>query len=573
MKKKMLASIVALSSMSLGIVGVSAGLSGAAVANPTVLTEETNVGVTFTNNFNPVDTSSISTEMALNSLSYEPLIQFDSLKAGVWYPWLATAETFSNGGKTVTFTIRSGAKWSDGSALTAAQVAATFNTINTVSALNVGGLPALASPATSSGQNVVLTYSTPQYSNEVALGSTLIFPTSQFSTAADATKTVANTAVVGDGPFIPTSYSSTVIKYTYNKHFWGTTPYVTEVNIPYIASNQAATEALAAHQLDWAGNDIPQIQSTYLNLDPKHNHYYYAPGSTVTLWMNVGSKAPDVSKDCLADANFRYAVSQAMNRSQLSSIGETGYEPPATSDSGLMPSQAAYQGTYKNDYGNLMGWTSAHVSTFLTSKGYVMGNDGYFKVGAGAASATGLAVGTECYFVVQDPSAYSDYAEDSQLIAATLQSDGIHADAMGVTTGEWYGNYLSGNFDAMVHWGNGGTNPYTQFQNWLDDSALSNGVDSSADYGAYQNASAQTLLSNLAANAVGTAGFQTAVTALSAIMATQVPEAPILYGADWDVYSTARFDGWVTPTNQYGYPGPGQVDLPLILTKLVKAKA
>ena len=150
-------------------------------------------------------------------------------------------------------------RWSNGSALTAAQVAATFNTINTISALNVGGLPALASPATSSGQNVVLTYATPQYSNEVALGSTLIFPTSQFSTAADATKTVANTAVVGDGPFIPTSYSSTVIKYTYNKYFWGTKPYVTEVHIPYIASNQAATEALAAHQLDWAGNDLSLI--------------------------------------------------------------------------------------------------------------------------------------------------------------------------------------------------------------------------------------------------------------------------------------------------------------------------
>ena len=57
-------------------------------------------------------------------------IEFDSLKAGVSYPWLATKYAWSNGGKTLTFTIRTGVKWSDGSAFTPADVAATFNLVN-----------------------------------------------------------------------------------------------------------------------------------------------------------------------------------------------------------------------------------------------------------------------------------------------------------------------------------------------------------------------------------------------------------------------------------------------------------
>ena len=109
---------------------------------------EGNTGVTFTNNFNPFDSSSFASQMSVCSLVYEPLFEFDTIKAGTAYPWLATAYAWSNGGKTLTFTIRSGVKWSDGSAFTPADVAATFNGVNNNPAANIYGLPALASPAT-----------------------------------------------------------------------------------------------------------------------------------------------------------------------------------------------------------------------------------------------------------------------------------------------------------------------------------------------------------------------------------------------------------------------------------------
>jgi len=82
---------------------------------------------------------------------------------------------------------------------------------------------------------------------------------------------------------------------------------------------------------------------------------------------------------------------------------------------------------------------------------------------------------------------------------------------------------------------------------------------------------AQAALTQLAASRPGTPAFQTNVNKLSAVIINNVPVAPILYGADWDVYSTARFTGWVTDKNQYAYPGPAGNSLAYVVTKLKKS--
>ena len=573
MKKKFLSSGVAIATLTIGLVSTN-GLQSGAVSNPTVLTEETNVGVTFTNNFNPADSQSTSTQMATNGLSFEPLIQYNSLKPGVWYPWLATKEVFNSTGQKVTFTMNPKAVWSNGVKLTAQDVANEFNAMSTNGSLNVFGVPTLAAPATYTATTVTLTYTTPQFSNREALGGVMIFPVTgdpgipANSIITSGNQQLMNTDVIGSGPYLPTGYSGQLLKYTASPH-WNLTkkPYVTGVNIPYFASNQAATEALVSHQLDWAGNDIPQIQTTFVGRDPKHNHFYYPAGSTVTLWFNTSLSAPSGQRSCLHDGNFRYAISMAMDRNQLASIGETGFAKPATSSSGMTPSQLAYQGKYKNNL-PLNGWTLKQVSKFLLSKGYTLDSSSYWQVtGAAAQKATQLQQGTECSFSIQDPTGYSDYAEDEQLISASLQGVHINVNTIGVTTGQWNTNIFTHNFDAMIHWGAGGTNPYSQFENWLGDPANTGG---STNYGEYANPAAQQILVAMAATQLGTPQFQAQANKLSAIMTSDVPAAPILYGPDWDVYSTARFTGWVTPSNQYAYPGPGGNSVGFVLTRLTK---
>jgi peptide/nickel transport system substrate-binding protein len=51
-------------------------------------------------------------------------------------------------------------------------------------------------------------------------------------------------------------------------------------------------------------------------------------------------------------------------------------------------------------------------------------------------------------------------------------------------------------------------------------------------------------------------------------MSTEVPVAPLLYGADWDEYSTTQFTGWPTASNPYMDPSPNDPELPYILMHL-----
>ena len=555
MIRKIAITATAMACATLGILGV--GMASASSAKPSILTEEGNVGVTFTKNFNPFNANSFAAQLNVKSLQYEPLIEFDALKANTQYPWLATKYTWSNGGKTLTFDLRHGVKWSDGKAFTAADVAYTFNLITKNPAADYSGVPAMSNAASTKGTyTAVLNFTAPAYQDIIAIaGTTLIVPQHIWSKIANpATATI--TKPIGTGPYVLKSYSSTLVEYSANPKYWGGKPAASQVNVPYYASNQAATTALANGQLDWAGNDLANIKTIFVDKNPKTNHYFFAGGNTVGLVFNVTGTGP------LSDPQVRAAVSAGVDRAQLGTEGESGYELPATSSSGLiLPNQAAYlTATDANDLSPTSD--AAKVASILTA-------DGYAKDAAGFYAKNG----TQITFSIEDPTAYSDYYADSQLISTELQAEGIDATVDGVQASQWYTDLAAGTFQTAIHWGAGGSNPFTQFQNWLDYSTFvaPSPTNASADFGRYQNAAAQTALTTLeTTNPADVSAVKSATQALDNIMTTEVPVAPLLYGADWNVYSTAKFTGWVTAKNPYMDPSPSDPELPYILMHLKK---
>jgi peptide/nickel transport system substrate-binding protein len=550
MFKRAVVVFTAMSCLTLGIV-MSAGLTAASGASST-LTLENNTGVTFTDNFNPLDSSSFAKEMSVCSLIYEPLIEFDSLKAGVSYPWLATKYAWSNGGKTLTFTIRTGVKWSDGSAFGPADVAATFNLVNTTPAANVAGVPALASPATVSGDTVVLNYAQPEYANIVAIAGTQLMLPANFGTLYSAPATATVTAPIGTGPYEVDNYSSTLVSYKANPNYWDGTPAASEIDVPAYASNTDAATALASGQLQWAGNDIENVNKIFVNVDKSTNHIYFAPGSTVTLEFNV-TKWP------FTNVAVRQAVSAGVNREALSVKGESGYEAPATSLSALiLPSQASYlPAQYKNDIKSTN--QPKTVASIMKKAGFKKNHQGYYAL-----------KGKVVKFSMEDPTSYSDYYADIQLMSSELKSEGIDATVDGVEASQWYTDSADGNFDSIVHWGNGGTDPYTQFDNWLDyTNSAAIGKSANADFGRYHNSQVQSLLAKLSTtDPSDTAAVKAATLPLEKIEVATLPVVPLLYGADWDEYSTVNFTGFVTAANAYADPSPSDPELPYILMQL-----
>lgn len=546
--------MTALSCLTIGMVAVAVGAASAAKSS--VLTIEGNTGVTFTNNFNPFDSSSFATQMSVRSLVNEPLFEFDTLKANTQYPWLATSYAWTNGGKTLTFQLRKGVKWSDGKAFTSADVAYTFDQLTNVPAANDYGAPAMASNATTKGKyTVVLHYSTPQYLNITSIAGTVLIVPKHVWSKITKTATAVVTKTVGTGPYMLRSYSSQVVKYKANPNYWNGKLAPSEVDVPAYTSNAAASLALVSGQLSWAGNDIPNVNKDFVAKNPKTNHIFFAPGSTVTLEFNVTGTGP------LSDPQVRLAISEGIDRSALSAKGETGYELPATSSSGLiLPSQASYlTPALTNDLSSTSNPTK--VASILTADGYAKDTNGFYAKN-----------GVEIKFSVEDPTSYSDYYADDQLISNELQAEGINCTVNGVQASQWYSDQASGNFQTIIHWGNGGVSPYVQYDNWLDyTQSAPIGTSANSDFGRYNSPAAQAALKTLSGiNPSNTKAVNKAVTTLENLVATQVPVAPLLYGADWDEYSTANFTGFSTAKNPYADPSPGDPQLPLILKHLKK---
>ena len=547
--------LTALSCLTIGMVAASVGAASA--ASSSVVTLEGNTGITFTDNFNPFDSSSFAEQLSVRSLINEPLIELDTLKANTQYPWLAKSYAFSNGGKTLTFDLRKGVKWSNGTPFTSADVAFTFDLLNKYPAADDYGAPAMSSAATTPNKyTVVLHYKDPEYLNIATIaGNVLIVSKAQWSKIKNPATAVVPKEI-GTGPYELSSYSSQLVKYKANPTYWGGKPAASEVNVPYYATNTAAATALADGQLTWAGNDITNVNSIFVDRDKATNHTDFAPGSTVTLEFNTTGTGP------LSDPAVRQAISYGIDRTALSVEGESGYEEPATSSGGLiLPNQSSYlEPSLTKD----LPATSdpSKVASILTADGYTKDAAGFYSKG-----------GQQITFALEDPTAYSDYYADIQLMSNELQSEGIDATVDGVSTSQWNTDIADGNFQAEEHWGNGGVSPYVQYDNWLDNTQSAPiGTAANGDLGRYDNAAAQTALTKLAStNPSDTSALKTAVDALQNIMSTEVPVAPLLYGADWDEYSTAAFTGFVTAANPYMDPSPGDPQLPLILMRLKKA--
>jgi ABC-type transport system substrate-binding protein len=497
-----------------------------------------------TDTFNPLAASqSTGYTLHADDLIYEPLFFFNLLQPSqAPEPMLATAYSWSADGKTLTVTTRSGVKWTDGQPFSAADVAFTFNLIKQYPDANVNGTPTPSSATATSPDTAVITFPTPEAGNLYAIGTQMIVPEHIWKSVGDP-GTYTDASPVGTGPYTLSAFTAQKVTLKYNPHYWGESQiHVPEVIFPGFASGTSST-AVEAGDVDWAGNNIPNVQSVYMGADSSTNHLwlssspYFAPDNVVTLWFNT-------DKPPLNDPKVREAVSLAINRQQLATQGESGYEAAASSSSGLM--LPSYQSEVTSQYANDLpaSGNPSQAASVLTS-------DGWKKVGGKWTKN-----GQPLTFTIIDPSGYTDYFTDEQLIAKQLQAEGFNVSYQGIgNPATWTTDYETGNFDATLLW-SAAPLAYPNFNQWMNDTTTAPiGTAASGDFGRFRDPAAQTALDALAAATTASAQ-QSALGSLEQIMSTEVPETPLLYGADWAEWSTKDYTGWPTPSNGYSDPGP-----------------
>jgi peptide/nickel transport system substrate-binding protein len=520
-----------------------------------------NTGQVFAQTFNPYVSTSLGVEENMQAMTYEPLLEFNIMNPNqAPIPWLATGYAWSNGGKTLTFTIRPGVKFSDGTPMTASDVAFTFNLLMKNTALASQAPAPTPLPLTATAPNAttaVLTFSQPEYANLFLIASTYILPEHIWQGVSNPSS-YGDANPVGTGPYELASFSSQKVVFKQNPYYWQKAKVtVPEVIFPSYVSNTTANPALDSGQIGYAGNDVTNVQSDYLSANPDNhtwtaNQPWFADNNVVTLWPNV-TKAP------LNDPKVRLAVSAAIDRQQLSAQGETNYEPPATSSSGLLlPTQSALlDPSYSNDLSPTSN--TAKVSQILTSDGYTKTNGKWMKNGQ------------PIKFSIEDPSSYTDYATDAQLIANQLNAEGFEVSFDGVQATQWYTDLAAGNFDAIIHWSNQGPTPWDYFDYWMDNTLSAPiGKPAGGDFGRYDSAQVQSLLEQYAGTSSPSAQQQ-ALNSLETIVSTQAPVIPLLYGAAWYEYSTKDYTGWPTQSNQYIDPVPNSPYLEYTLLHLSPA--
>src|SRR5690242_11395280 len=203
------------------LAGCTAGNGGNTSGGSGVLTIANVAGQTWTCGFNPFNP-------AVNYLSFgfvfEPLVYINALQNNKVTPMLASDYKWSPDKTSITFTIRKGVKWNDGTPMTADDVAFTFNLMKANRGLDYNALwSTILSSVTASGDTVTMKFKKPAepYFYYFA-ADTPIVAKHVYGTGAAAKDPVKfqDAHPVGTGPYKVDPCQASNITYVANPHYW-----------------------------------------------------------------------------------------------------------------------------------------------------------------------------------------------------------------------------------------------------------------------------------------------------------------------------------------------------------------
>ncbi len=491
----------------------------------------------FTRNFNPFLPN--SDRSGTLGMIYETLI-FQNRLSGDTKPWLASGYQFNSDATQLTFNLRSDVKWSDGQAFTSSDVAFTLNLMHQYPALDGGGVwKYITSIDTPDAHTVVIHFNAPAVPELWYIGGqTYIVPQHIWQNVKDPT-TETNPNPVGTGPFTLGSFNAQVYTLVKNKNYWQPgKPYVDALKYPAFDSNTSADLLLSQGSVDWLGVFSPDVQKTFVDRDPAHNHYWFPPNNVVMLYLNL-TKAP------FNNLKVRQAISAAIDRNALSTQAELGYEPVASPTALVLPANKSFlDPAYANT--SFAAASASQADQILESAGFKKDSKGIY------ADASG----NELKFKMNVVTGWSDWVTSVQIMATNLKAAGMDVTPNAISFNDYIAALSNGTFDTAISWTNPGPTPYYLYNSMLASSNTAPvGKAAASNYERWSDAATDQLLQQYASSPDPKVEQQ-AIAGLEKIMVEQLPAIPLMEGATWYEYSTARFVGWPDANNTYAVPAP-----------------
>jgi peptide/nickel transport system substrate-binding protein len=368
-------------------------------------------------------------------------------------------------GKTITYKLKEGIKWSDGQPLTCADVQFTLQAIMTpgVGVVSTTGYDKMASVDCPDPNTVVLKFKE-FFAPYLTLFDSFILPKHYCGDPKDQKNWAYNRKPIGTGPFkldewVADSYITLSRNPNYREK---DKPYLDQVVIRIVPSSEVAMQLLASGEVDIVWNnteaDIPQLEKM---AGVKISDPMQIGGERLFLNMAENKDPSDPKKPhlILSDAKVRQALEYGINKQRVIDKLLFGKAKPGTNEINAGFFQCA-------DF-KPRGYDVAQAKKLLDEAGWVPGADG-IRVAKGAKVAPD---GTRLRLKYSTTSG-NKLREDSQvLIVEDMKAIGVELyienAPSSVVIGTWDANSprRHGNFDIIMYTTNAGIDPHSQMTN------------------------------------------------------------------------------------------------------------
>lgn len=500
-----------------------------------------------TNNSNPFSPDSAGNKTGYTWAIYEPLVQTNNYADTDPVPWLASAYSWTDDYTAVTFTARDGVKWSDGEDFTADDIAYTFNFVKANQAANPNAFD--IKDVVVDGSDVTVTFGAAMFTKEYRVLQQIILPEHIWSKMADPL-TDLNQTPVGTGPYVMTTWTNQAITLDTNPTYWGGTPAAPQLQYSSYTDNTALINALLAGDVQWTWTFIPDWENVYIAQDPDHNHFF-TPAAIAgdVLYLNNETKPFD-------DPAFRKALNMVIDRQAIFDKASSKAFPMVTNVTGLI--EPAGTPFIADEFqGQNVAVDVDGAKKVLTDAGYTYKGDELYDPSGARVS-----------FKLSDPAGWTDYIDSLTLIASDAQKLGADATVDGQEQDAWFDNIAKGNFQASLHWTDGGNTPWDLYRSILDGAQyVKQGENANWNFGRYNN---DEVTSALATFATSTDADErsAAIAIVEKHYVDDTPSIVVRGRPDSAEYSTLYYTGFPSEDDLYSGPQPTGPQASQILMKL-----
>ncbi len=263
-------------------------------------------------------------EMYAQEMLYETLV---NITADGYEGCLAESWDISDDGKTYTFHIRDGVKFSDGEVCDANAIKANFDAIieNKDRHTWLEMMNLLVGVSAPDDKTFVIELSEPYYPLLTELGVTRPFAMISPKAMKDGSTKDGVNAYIGTGPYVLTDFvTDEYAVFEANENYWGEQPKIKKITVKVIPDNQTRILALEKGEIDmiFGKNMIDADAINQYTGNDKFTVSLSDPTSTRQIVLNT-------TRDVLADKEVRQALQHATNKQTISEGIFYGLEQPA----------------------------------------------------------------------------------------------------------------------------------------------------------------------------------------------------------------------------------------------------